>query len=155
MVGMVQGDWKKAVESQTVVGRFIEVEIDDPVLSKKEGRVVMTKRVLLEAKVAGSADISTQRVKPFNEMELRNRFPGAWESFIAKKGDQVDVPVPGQTGMPIDRADFVPAAKRAALKETGITTVEMLAAMSDGTVQDWGPGARTWRKKAAELLAKG
>ena len=157
-MGLAQGDWKKAIESQTVLGRFVEIEIDDPVLSRKHERKILRKTIILETKIAGkgatSAEISTQRVKPFNEDELRNRFPGAWESMMVREDNSIDKIIEGESGTPIDGADWIPPTKRAALKETGVTTIEMLAAMSDATVHDWGPGARSWRKKAAEFLSK-
>jgi len=148
--------WFPAIESQSVVGRFIEVEVVHPAKSREEGREVRIIRPALESKVAGSHDTSVQAVKPFNEKALQARFPGAWEHFEKTRGpaekEQIVAPA---VGTPLDRLDFIPREKLLWLKMQGFSTVEQIALMSDATMQNLGPGVRQWRKKATQLLQKG
>jgi hypothetical protein len=57
-------------------------------------------------------------------------------------------------GMPIAKADFIAREKISWLAMQGFNTVEQLAAMSDAQIQSMGHGARTWKKKAQQLLQK-
>lgn len=149
--------WFRAVDSQNVMGRVVEVDKIHAAQSREAGREVTFKQPVMESRVAGSGDISHQQIKEGNKKELCARFPGAWEAYEASKAAQRPaaefIPVPD--GTPLDKADFIPAAKREWLKMTGFSTVEQLAEMTDHQIQDLGQGARTWKKKAKELLAKG
>ncbi len=149
--------WFRAVDSQNVMGRVVEVDKVHAAQSREAGREVTFKQPMMESKVAGSSDVSHQQIKDWNKREICSRFPGAWEAYEASKATAPVAPVVSTiTGMPIDRAsDFLPAAKVEWLKLTGFQTVEQLAEMSDHQMQELGTGARSWKKKAKELLAKG
>lgn len=145
--------WFPSSESQQVVGRFIDVESDDIAASKKAGKLVKMWRPALETKVVGSHDVSVQVVKPFNEIQLRARFPGAWEHYEAKKKGNPPPKIDPVDGVPIEEANFIGKEKLAWLKMQGFVTVEQLATMSDAQIQNLGHGARTWKKKAGQFLA--
>lgn len=149
--------WFRAVDSQNVMGRVVEVDKVHAAQSREARREITFKQPVMESKVAGSSDISHQQIKEWNKKEICNRFPGAWEAYEASKAASRPAEEFTQTpdGMPLDRADFIPASKREWLKSTGFNVVEQLAEMSDHQIQDLGPGARVWKKKAKELLAKG
>lgn len=149
--------WFRAVDSQNVMGRVVEVDKVHAAESRQAGREITFKQPVMESKVAGSSDISHQQIKEHNKKEVCGRFPGAWEAYEESKATQRPMAefIPAPDGMPIDKADFIPAAKREWLKMTGFSTVEQLAEMTDHQIQDLGQGARTWKKKAKELLAKG
>lgn len=149
--------WFRAVDSQNVMGRVVEIDKVHAAKSREAGREITFKQPVMESKVAGSSDISHQQLKDWNKKEICARFPGAWEAYEASKVSTSPVPDYSVTmdGTPIEKADFIPAAKREWLKLTGFITVEQLAEMNDHQMQELGQGARTWKKKAKELLAKG
>lgn len=149
--------WFRAVDSQNVMGRVVEIDKVHAAKSREAGREITFKQPVMESKVAGSSDISHQQIKDWNKKEICARFPGAWEDYEASKVSTSPVPDYSVTmdGTPIEKADFIPAAKREWLKLTGFITVEQLAEMNDHQMQELGQGARTWKKKAKELLAKG
>lgn len=148
--------WFPARESQSVVGRIADVEKLHAAKSREAKRPVFIMVPMMHAKVAGSHDISTQEIKEHNREEIAARFPGAWEAYLKEKGGKVGEPeeVPDINGMPIDKADFIAREKLAWLKLQGFSTVEQLAAITDSQMQALGPGARTWAKKAKQLLQK-
>ncbi len=150
---MLDSRWFPAVESQQVVGRVIEVDKPWTAGSIEAKRQMYRKVPVLESKVAGQHDLAHQEIKEWNRDEICGRFPGAWEAYEASKGSAAPVVTAAPDGMPIDRADFVPRAKLAWLKDTGFQTVEQLANISDAQVQAMGTGASTWRKKAKLLLS--
>ncbi len=148
--------WFPAVESQSVVGRVVEIEKPHQAKSREAKKPVYIMVPAMEHKVAGSTDISHTEIKEHNRAELCARFPGAWEAYEKSKGGKVGKPteVAAPDGMPIDRADFIAREKMAWLKLQGFSTVEQLAALNDSQLQSLGPGSRTWKKKAAQLLQK-
>lgn len=155
----MQDVWFPAVESKNVVGRFVDVESVDAAKSREEHREVMIRRPALEAKVVGSHDISVQLVKPFNERELRGRFPGAWEHYEAKRSQpqqDIDVPVVLQTikGTPLDKSDFLPRDRILWLMMQGIQTIEQLRDLSDQQVMNMGQGVGKWRRQAKAFLER-
>lgn len=152
----MQDVWFPARESQSVVGRVVEVEKIHPAKSREAQKPVHLMVPVMASKVAGSHDISTQELKPHNRDEICARFPGAWDAYVKSKNGKVGEPevMPDIDGMPIDRADFIAREKLAWLKLQGFSTVEQLAAISDAQMQSLGPGARTWAKKAKQLLQK-
>lgn len=145
--------WFPSSESQQVVGRFVDVESDNPAESRKHGKLVKMWRTALETKVVGSHDVSVQVVKPFNEIALRSRFPGAWEYYQSQKAGKDMPEIQPIDGIPIEEATFIGKEKMAWLKMQGIVTVEQLATLSDAQIQNLGHGARTWKKKAGQHLA--
>lgn len=150
--------WFPAKESDKVVGRFIEVLVDDPVASTKAGHKVTMTYTVLEHKVAGSNDVSTDVVKPFKKAELTARFPGAWEHYEKLKALPPAPPQPtivdlGIKGTPVEEAAIFNHDKLSWLKAQGIYTIEQVAGLSDSTCQNLGSGAKAWRKKAKEYLS--
>jgi hypothetical protein len=145
------------MESQQVVGRFIDIEIVDAAASHKEQRQIMKWVPALESKVAGSFDVAHQRVKPFNDKALQSRFPGAWEHYEKEKAKAEANPVedeaPSIPGTPIDRLDFIPREKLVWLQMQGFSVVEQIATLSDAQMQTLGTGARNWKKKASQFLS--
>jgi hypothetical protein len=152
--------WFKAAESTSVVGRFVYAETVDVKASQEARKNVYKKVPVLQSKVPGqSQDISVQPVKAFNEKELRERFPGAWEHFEAcnaEDGDKEDVEptVRAIKGTPLHLADFIPREKIRFLNEIGFSEIEQIRDMSDSVAQGLGRGAMKWRKQAAEFLAR-
>jgi hypothetical protein len=149
--------WFPAVESNVVVGRFVDVETVDVKASEEAQKNVYKKVPALQAKVAGSQDVSVQAVKPFNAKELKERFPGAWEHYEEIKAMEpapvvVEVIAQAPKGTPLHEAPFIPRERLAFLHELGFSTIEQVAEMSDTVVQNLGRGAMTWRKKAQEHL---
>ena len=160
---MRHDQWFSALEdgkkSTLVVGRFIDGEVVDPIASEKLGKNVWKQVPILESKIVGSHEVSTQRVKDGrdgNKEELSNRFPGAWEHYLAQK-DGVDAPsssVGASFGTPIEELDFIPRQNMAWLRELGFSSAEQIRDMSDTVVQGLGRNALTWRKKAKEFLER-
>jgi len=153
--------WFPAVDSPVVVGRVVEIEKPHTLKSKEAGEQVYVMVPAMEHKVLkDSADTSFQEIKPHTKDKLLRRFPGAWEAYMRRKGEeetQVEIPKPAVVaavkGTPIDEAiAFMPKGKVGHLKLIGFTSIEQLAEMSDEQTQSLGPGARNWRKKAREML---
>lgn len=160
---MRHDQWFAAFEdgrkSTLVVGRFIDGEVVDPIASEKAGKNVWKLVPLLESKIVGSHDVSTQRVKDGkdgNKAELTNRFPGAWEHYMGQKESAAAEPDPqvSVSGTPIETLDFIPRQNVAWLRELGFSSAEQIRDMSDTVVQGLGRNALTWRKKAKEFLER-
>ena len=151
--------WFPAAESQRVVGRIVEIEKVHGARSREEKRTVNILVPVMASKVAGEHDVSHQEIKDWNRDLICARFPGAWDDYQKRKTAAPEAPMelPPIAGTPIDRAEFIARDKLAWLKLQGFTTVEQLAAIDDAQIGKLGPGARTWKKKAATLLrdAKG
>lgn len=153
--------WFPAIESNNVLGRFVDIEKEDTAASEKAGHKITVMRPLLQAKVTGSHDISTQIVKPFNQNELAARFPGAWENYQAHKAKglpkpEVEIPVIEQSvpGTPLHEADFLPKDRIAWLMQQDIQTIEQLRDLSDIQIQKMGHGVSKWRKQAGDWLKR-
>lgn len=147
--------WFPAKESQQVVGKIEDAEKLHAKESREAGRPVYIMVPTLYSKVtSNSHDVSTQEIKPWNQKEITERFPGAWDHYQKSKANGEEAVAPVINGMPIDRADFIAREKLAWLKIQGFSTVEQLAACSDAQIQNLGPGARNWVKKAKQLLQK-
>lgn len=160
---MRHDQWFAAFEdgkkSTLVVGRFIDGEVVDPLASEKAGKNVWKPVPILESKIVGSHDVSTQRVKDGkdgNKNELTNRFPGAWEHYVSQKDivDASSAPGVSSSGTPIEELDFIPRQNVAWLRELGFSSAEQIRDMSDTVVQGLGRGALQWRKKAKEFLER-
>lgn len=152
--------WFPARDSTSVVGRFIDVECDDPVASKKANKPVKMYRAVLQAKIAGSTDVSAQVVKDFNKEDFCERFPGAWEHYEKLKATVDNGPDPdmlGIKGTPVDEGNMFNNERIAWFKAQGIYTLEQVRDLSDTTIENMGRsggiGAKGWRKKAREYLA--
>lgn len=146
------GPWSK------VVGRFVDVEVTDIKRSEAERKTIYKRVPALEHKTPGSQDASFSRVKEFNKEELIERFPGAWEHYElhrAQEGGEDQVPViQGIAGTPLHHAEFIPKTAIPRLHDMGFSSLEQIRDMSDTTAQNLGHGAKAWRKKAGEFLAR-
>jgi len=148
--------WFPALESQSVVGRVVELEKPHPAKSREAQKPINVVVPCMLHKVAGSADYSVTEIKPHTKTEICARFPGAWEYYEKQKAAQPAQPteIVQPEGTPISKADWIPREKLAWLAMQGFQTVEQLAGMSDAQIQNLGMGARTWAKKAKQFLAK-
>lgn len=157
---MLREQWFPAVESKNVVGRFDDTEEVDWAKSREEDREVTRMVPVLLAKIVGSVDISVQAVKPFNEKELRKRFPGAWEKYqadkaAAAKGGEAALPFePTIKGTPLNKADFLPQDRIEWLMLQGIQTIEQIRDLTDAQVQTMGNRVGGWRKAAKSFLER-
>jgi hypothetical protein len=153
--------WFPARDSTQVVGAFVDVECDDPVASKKAHKPIKMYVVCLHAKVAGSQEVSNQKVFEHNREDLTHRFPGAMEHYLKRKAAlAAAAPEPEElhvSGTPIESSQLFNNDRIAWFKATGIYTMEQVADMSDTTLENagrsGGTGLRAARKKAREFLA--
>ena len=148
--------WFPARESQSVVGRVIEIEKLHAAKSREAQKPVYIIVPVMESKVAASHDCSHQELKEHNRQQIVDRFPGAWDYFLKQKeaAPKVEPQDIVFDGTPIAKADWVAREKLAWLEMQGFNTVEQLAAISDAQIQTLGHGARTWKKKAQQFLQK-
>lgn len=155
---MQSDQWFPSGGDSNVVGRFIDAEVIDKKASEKAKKNRYKKHPLLQSKVAGSHDISAQIVKPFNQDELKDRFPGAWDHYQSIRSIPEPKPEPDVIkaidGTPLHESDFLPREKMPWLKTMGFSTIEQIAEMSDATCQNLGRGALSWRKKAKDFLKR-
>lgn len=158
---MLNEHWFPASESKNVVGRFVDVPVVHAAESRERGEEVVIYRAGLQSKVVGSHDVSMQVVKPFNAKALQQRFPGAWEHYekqkaVAKPVVEDDAPqLPMSiSGTPLHKADFLPKDRVPWLHMQGIQTLEQLAGLSDGVVQNLGRDVTRWRKQADAFLKR-
>lgn len=155
---MLQDRWFQSKEEGGVVGRIAEARSPDMKASELAGKTVWKMVPVLEAKIPGQHDISSQAIKPHNKEALCARFPGAWEFYESQKAEQgVDQPLVSPDtilkGTPLDKADFVPRSQAAFLVTLGFSTIEQIAEMSDGVAQNI-KGGSMLRKKAIEFLKR-
>lgn len=146
-----------------VMGRFVDIEKVDPVASREAGRPVPKRVPALQSKVVGSHDISVQILKPFNEAELKSRFPGAWDFYEEQKAAAEQRPemaaapeVVSRTieGHGLDKVDFLPRDRIPWLMMQGVQTVEQLASLPDIAAQNMGRDVFKWRKAAKHWLER-
>lgn len=140
------------------VGRFVDIEVIDP-LKSAELQKEATKIVpALESKIPGDVlGTAVQRLKPFNEKELKGRYPGAWDHYMAHREEREDDKIEVKrliTGTPLDQTDIVSREEARHLGELGFCTAEHLRDMSDGVKQMLGRNAGKWQKAASAYLAR-
>ncbi len=126
--------------------RFFKDEIKDAAATLKEGRPIYKSAEMVEIKIPGDRDNVVVRKVTASDPE---RFPGAYARF--KRGDAVQV-----VGTPLLRWGLMEPAEARGYEESGVITVEQLAAMSDATCQKY-RGSVADRQKARDFLemAKG
>jgi hypothetical protein len=148
--------WFPALDSQSVVGRVVEIEKPHGAKTREAGKPVHIIVPAMLHRVAGSDETSVTEIKATTEKELRHRFPGAIEHYeklkAASAATPTEIVVPD--GTPLNKADWIPREKLNWLEMQGFVSVEQLAALSDAQIQQLGTGSRTWKKKAAQFLAK-
>ena len=83
--------WFRAVDSQNVMGRVVEVDKVHAAQSREAGREITFKQPVMESKVAGSSDISHQQIKEWNkkdgfmpQVEKVERFDYRWMQVSRK-----------------------------------------------------------------------
>jgi hypothetical protein len=154
--------WFPSKGDSKIVGRVGETRAVDRAASEKAGKTVWKSVPCLLSKVPGSIDESSQVIKPHNQKELTDRFPGCWDWYLKMKEQSVDAKAPpspflpegaSTAGTPLHEADFIPRDKIAWLSSLGFSTVEQIASMDDVTVQNI-RGASKWRKQAQEFLKR-
>ena len=82
--------------------------------------------------------------RPVNDSD-KERWPVAWAKFEASEEET-------EEGMPLREWPYLNRAQVAELNALGILTVEALAGMADGLLQNIGPGARDLQKRAKHVL---
>jgi hypothetical protein len=144
-------------KNSKVVGMFVD-EVHE--YTNREGVKCERTVTVLRHKVPGSQDVSASLCKDNPDgAKLKKEWPKAWELYEAKKAKAGTEPPPvptateyGIRGTPIEDADFIGKDKLTYLKHQGFLTLEQLRDMSDAQCQSVGFGAKSWRKKAAEML---
>lgn len=140
------------------VGRFVDIEVIDPPASELQQKEVTKIVPALESKIPGDAlGIAIQRVKPFNEKELKARYPGAWDHYMAHREERQEDIIPVRklaVGTPLDQSDIVSREQARTLNEMGFCTVEQVAEMSDGIKQMLGRNAVKLQKDAKAYLLR-
>ncbi len=154
--------WFPARESTSVVGRVVDAEYDDIGASKKAGRAVKAYRPVMQSKVAGSNDISVQKLRDGDAEsdDIKGRFPGAWDHYQKQKAalesGAAVASAPPIDGTPLEEGDMFNNDRIAWFKSQGIYTHEQVADMSDTTVENMGRsgsiGVRELRKKSKRFL---
>lgn len=148
--------WFPALDSQSVVGRVVEIEKPHAGKTREAGKPIHVIVPVVLHKVTTSDDYSVTEIKEHNKEELRARFPGALEHYEKTKAAAPGAPteIEPPKGVPIGNATWIAREKLVWLEMQGIQTVEQLAGLSDAQIQNLGAGARTWAKKAKQFLAK-
>lgn len=125
-----------------VLGLFYNRPIMDEVATRTEGRPVFVATPYCKMRFPGEAKKVVD--KPAKE-EHQHRFPAAWKAF--NEG------LAGPTGgTPIESYHLLAMTQVAALKHLGIVTVEQLAEVSDGNLNQLGVGGREIRERARAWL---
>jgi hypothetical protein len=155
---MLEDKWFPNREDPRIVGRVAETRTCDRPASEAKGTTVWKMVPVMEAKIPGSIDVATQPIKPHNQKEICDRFPGAWEFYQEQKSGTAPPkplldPAAPVIGTPLDKADFLPREKIALLITLGFSTIEQLAEMDDMRVQNL-KGSSRWRKQAIEFLKR-
>ena len=81
----------------------------------------------------------------FPAEEYQNRFPRHWELFRAQRDQHEDETV-------LEECGWIDEATRIHLKSYGIFSLEALASLSDGNLQNVGMGASMLRERAIKLI---
>lgn len=148
------------VESQPIMTHekniisFVDRMIHNEVVSARTGRPMFDHVLDVMIRVPGQKDVMAYEVdrdyadgrKRQNEI-IYKRF-GQYIEDYKRKSD-----AKAATGTPIEMLPSVDMRMAATLKHLGIHTVEVLAEVTDGNLQNIGMGARDLRKKAQEFLA--
>lgn len=132
--------WPSAESGGQVVGRFVKVKRLNIPESLEADEHRYREVIVLEHKAAASTDVSVTPMKPYNERELRARFPEAWKAF---NGDEAEV-----EGTKLRELKFLTEEQIIFLNLNGIYVVEQLAGLSDARCQGLGFGWRSNRNRA-------
>lgn len=132
---------------------FVEA-VEDKAASRSEGRPIFKDTEFVRIRFPGDmkrelverADVKCERDRQTNRwMDYREAYPRHYEAFLAGR-------VLSNEGTPLEQAPFLTASQRAELKAVKITTVEMLAGVTDGNVARLGMHGRQMREQARAYM---
>lgn len=130
--------------SRGLIVEFWDEPVEDPALTKKEGRLICNDVLFVSIRIPGEID---QMRRPATTDD-KERFPAQFEAYKKKQPQEC------AAGTPLTKWPGSPPASR--IKEAaylGIHTVEQLAAVSDSNLPRLGVGWRELRQKAIDYLA--
>lgn len=116
--------------------------IEDAAATERAGRPVYRDEVFVKIVVPG--DRTTVVLTKAKE-EHKRRFPQAWAAYERREHQAVE-------GTPLEQWPAMSRALALTLKAAHIHTVEALAAVHDGHLENLGWDAREWRAKAKAYL---
>lgn len=122
---------------------FYRDAVQNKFKSAQEGRPIYDEKDFIRIQTPG--DTRTLVVRIASEQDIQ-RFPRAWSAY------QRNVEV-AQEGTPLEEWNLISRSQTKELKHVGITTVEILAEVSDANIQKLGPGYMQLRQRARDFLA--
>lgn len=127
-------------EKDACIPSFYLKAVQHKASSRREGRPIHVNREYVKILIPGQRDTVD---RPVQEAD-KSRWPAAWERFV-KNQEQHD-------GTPLEQWRYLNPAQVANLKSSNVFTIEELAAVSDGNLQNLGMGARDLRDRARQHL---
>lgn len=123
--------------------QFVKEEVVHGVMSKEAGREVMIQKDFVRIKVAGN---DKEDFFGPATVEMQKRFPEEWEAYQKGVG-------PERVGTPIRRWPQLTQNQVRNLESHAIYTVEDMASVADGLLENLGMGARKLREDAQRFLS--
>lgn len=112
--------------------------------SEKEGRAIHEDKIYVRIRTPGDNKSEVDReAKDYDKM----RFAFQWAQYQQGAAQAV-------SGTPLEQWPMMTPATVKNLKHMGIASVDQLAAVSDGNLQNLGPGARALRDQATAYLER-
>lgn len=111
--------------------------------SAEAGRPIFIDRLFVRIQTPGDTRTTIERIATDQD---KRRFPRALS--IHERGEQIAL-----EGTPLEEWPPITRSQCNELKHTGITTVEILASVTDTNIQKFGPGYPQLREKARAFMA--
>ncbi len=145
-VGSVR-EWQEIAEGEErgrdgCVPLFYLREVQNKARSKVEGRICFDQKEYVEIFVPGEKHLRPNR--PVTEAD-KTRWPAAYRRFQQTREETLD-------GTPVEQWPFLNRAQVAELKANGIMTIEAIADIPDGMLEQLGRNGREIQKRAKQFL---
>lgn len=127
----------------SAMAEFYNTAVQNNFKSEQEGRPIFEDRVFIRIRTPG--DRHTEVDREIKEQD-KHRFALQWARFQQQESQT-------QEGTPLEEWPAMTPALVRSFKALNVFSVEALAAVSDGNLQNLGVGARNWRDKAVSYLA--
>jgi len=121
--------------------KFFPKTVQNKMESAKQGRPIFKDKVYIEIRIAGQRD--AQACRPVTHQD-KQRFPDHWKAY----NDRTEAPT---EGMPLKEWPAISRSQAEELEFLHIKTVEQLASVKDGNIQNF-MGGYALREKAQKWL---
>jgi hypothetical protein len=129
-------------QKETAIAEFYNEAVQNNFKTGQEGRPIFDDKIFIRIMIPGDRHTVVER--PCKD-EDKQRFPVQWARFQLQESQTAD-------GTPLEQWPMMTPALVRTFKASNVPTVEALANVSDGNLNNLGMGAREWRERAKAYL---